>query len=846
MPRPCVAVAAEDCFHCGLPIPRGADFALESAGAWRRFCCAGCEAVSHAITAGGLDDYYRLRSAPAAAAGTSSASSAADLAIYDDPAVQSRFVRTLDDGACEAELVIEGIRCAACAWLLERSIARVPGVRSVTVNATTRRALVELTTGDTSGADTTGVRPRSAFETAVSKVDRGLTPVLTPVFAPVFRAVRDVGYTAWPYERAQLSRLEDGERRGLLRRLWVAGLGMMQVMMYAVPAYIGGGEVTPDAASLMRWAGLILTIPVLLYSASPFFTGAWRELRARRPGMELPVALGVGVAFAASAWSTVRASGHVYFDSIAMFVFLLLGGRYLEQVARFRAGRTLRHLAAWIPQSACRIRALDDTTGETLAASSLRADDLVLVRPGETIPADGDVASACAEVSEALLTGESRVLRRARGQALVGGSVNAGAAFVMRVARVGADTVLSGLRRLMERAASQRPPGVQLAERVAAGFVLFVLAAAAAAFALWWNVDPARATWIAVSVLIVTCPCALSLATPVAMTVATGAMARRHFIVTRAGSIERLAAITDMVFDKTGTLTHGMPALREVATVGRDTGDRCIDVAAALGRLTSHPLDRAIVAAASPAPLAVREHRIEPGHGTEGIVDGKRVRLGRASYVAQLAKSAPPFASLPHGDTVAWLASEDGWMAAFRLGDDLRPEAREAVDALQGLGIRTYMLSGDGEPAAKRAAGRLGIARFEAGATPVRKARFVADLQQCGARVAMVGDGLNDGPVLGRADVAVAMGSGADLAQLQADAVLLSNRLDDLVAAVRIARAARRIMRQNLAWALAYNLVVIPLALLGEVTPLAAGIGMSASSLLVVLNALRLDDAAAR
>jgi len=796
------ATAAEGCFHCGLPIASDALFAHEAGGRWRRFCCAGCEAISHAISGRGLDDYYRLRTAPAA---TAPENTRDDLALYDDAVVQQRFVRTLPDGTREAELVIEGMRCAACAWLVEQSIARVPGVRCVTVNATTRRALV------------------TARE-----------------MSPVFRAVRDVGYQAWPYEQERVARIEDGERRALLRRLWVAGLCMMQVMMYAVPAYIGAGDVTADAASLMRWAGLILTLPVLLYCAAPFFAGAWRGMRARRAGMDLPVALGISVAFAASGWSTVRGTGEVYFDSITMFVFLLLGGRWLEQRARLRAGRDLHHLAAWIPQSACRVRDAHDATGDVVPASSLRPGDLVLIRPGETVPADGLLAADGAAVSEALLTGESRTLERGRGERIVGGSVNAGAAFVMRVTRVGADTVLCALRRLIERAASQRPASVEMAERAATAFVGVVLLASLAGLAAWWPADPSRAVWIAVSVLIVTCPCALSLATPVAITVATGAMARGHFAVTRAGAVERLAAVTDVVFDKTGTLTRGAPALQEILVFGAQKAPECLRAAAGIGRLTSHPLDRALVEAAGPFDGTIREHRIATGRGAEARVDGQRLRLGQAAFVREITRTAPPLALLPHADTLVWLGGEDGWWAAFRLADTLRPEAAAAVTALRALGLEVHMLSGDGEQPARSAAERAGIDHVRARATPADKAAFVARLQDAGARVAMVGDGLNDAPVLACADVSIAMGCAADVAQVEADAVLLSNSLHDLVQAVRVARATRRVARQNLGWALGYNLLAIPMALAGAVTPLAAAVGMSASSLLVVLNALRL------
>ena len=804
MSRPNPAPAAEDCFHCGLPIPRGALFGHADGGRWRGFCCAGCEAISQAISGNGLDDYYRLRTAPAA---TAPATEARPASIYDDASVQQRFVRTLADGTREAELVIEGMRCAACAWLLEQSIARVAGVAHVCVNATTRRALVTST---------------------------------AELLSPVFEAVRAVGYTAWPCEQDHLARMEDGERRALLRRLWVAGLGMMQVMMYALPAYIGASDVTDDAAGLMRWAGLVLTLPVLLYSGAPFFTGAWRGLRAGRAGMDLPIALGISVAFAASTWSTLRGAGAVYFDSVTMFVFLLLGGRWLEHSARLRAGRALHHLVAWIPQSACRVKSHDDAQGEHVPASSLHPGDLVLVRPGETVPTDGTLASDRAAVSEALLTGESRPRERLPGERLVGGSVNAGAAFIMRVTHVGADTVLCALRRLVERAASERPASVQMAGRAAAAFVVLVLIASLAGLAAWWPSDPAGAVWVAVSVLIVTCPCALSLATPAAVTVATGAMARHRFAVTRAGAVERLAEATDVVFDKTGTLTLGAPVLREVMTFGAHDEAACVATAAGIGRLTSHPLDRALVEAAGATARPVQHQRSFTGHGAEATIDGSVLRLGHAGFVCELTGTAPPVTAMPGADTFVWLGGADGWWAAFRIGDALRPGAPAAVAALRKLGLEAHLLSGDGEQPVREVAARAGIGNALSRATPADKAAFVARLQESGRRVLMVGDGINDAPVLARADAAVAMGSAADVAQLEADAVLLSNSLDDLVIGLTTARATRRVARQNLVWGLGYNFLVIPMALAGAVTPLAAGIGMSASSLIVILNALRL------
>ncbi|MGZ5570738.1 MAG: heavy metal translocating P-type ATPase [Usitatibacter sp.] len=800
--------ATIECFHCGLAVEPGAQFAFEARGEWRRFCCAGCEAVSRVIHGERLEDYYRLRVAvPDRPEGREGLG---DLALFDTAAVQERFVRDAGGGLAEADLVLEGIRCAACAWLIERMVGRTPGVVAVEVNATTRRARV-----------------------------RWNRAALAP--SGLFATIRRVGYDAWPYEEGRVAALDARERRSLLRRLWVAGLAMMQVMMYAVPTYLAGeGDITADARDLMRWAGLVLTVPVIAYSAAPFFRGAWRDARLARLGMDVPVALGIAVAFAASAWATIRGAGEVYFDSVTMFVFLLTAGRFLEHGARVRAARSLQHLSGFIPQSASRRLDAKSLETQTVSAGSLVPGDRVLVRPGEALPADGVLEDAQAAVSEALLNGESRIARKRRGDRVIGGSINSGSAFTLRVTHVGADTVLAGIRDLMDRAAAQRPRWVEMADRASAAFVAFILAAALGAGLAWLAIAPERALWIAVAVLIVTCPCALSLATPVAMTIATGALSRRNVAVTRAHAIEGLARATDIVFDKTGTLTQGKPWLREVLVLRDIEEADCLRVAAAIGRGSAHPLDRALVEAAGEGALEATDHRTVPGEGAEALVEGRLVRIGSARFAGALHGKAAPLAWMQTEDSVAWLADASGWIAAFRLGDDLRPEARDAVDQLRSAGLVIHLLTGDEPQVAGRIAGKLGIEHVEWRVTPQRKKEYVEALQWRGARVVMVGDGINDAPVLAQADVSIAMASGADLAQLRADAVLMSDRLDDLVDAFRIARKARVILRENLVWALGYNLVAIPLAAAGMVTPLLAGIGMSVSSLAVVANAMRL------
>ncbi len=785
-----------DCRHCGLPSPVGAVF-----------CCPGCEAVSSAIGALGLGDYYRLRTAPAPAP----PARGEELSGFDDPAFQASFVRAIGEGVSEAQLLIEGMRCAACGWLVEHALARTPGVESATVTFGSRKVRIRW----------------SAASTRLSAI---------------LEAIRAVGYVAWPYEPGRVALVEERERRSALRRLWIAGLGMMQVMMYAVPAYLAdAGEMTPDIEQLMRWSGLVLTVPVVAYSAAPFLRGAWRDLRLARLGMDVPVALGIAVAFVASAYATAAGSGAVYFDSITMFVFLLLGGRYLELLARSRAGRALQHLARLEPRTAQRLLDAQGHATEAVPAARLAPGDRVLVRSGETLPADGELEGPEALVSQAWLSGESRPLARCPGDPLLGGSINAGRALVLRVTRAGTETSLAAIQRMMERAIEERAPWVAAAQRASGAFVAGVIAAAFLAGILWWPVDPDRALWIAVSVLVVTCPCALALATPAALTVATGALAQRNFVVARAGAIERLATATDFVFDKTGTLTEGEPRLVAVTPLGRDDEPRCRALAAALARPSSHPLDRAIARAAPDAAIAgARDHASVPGDGVEAWVGDRRLRMGRAGFVAALHQHPVPTLEADDSVTTVWLGDPTGWIAALRLGDALRSDAHAAVAVLRARGIALHLLTGDADSIAQRVARSLGIAHVEAQASPARKLAYVRELQSRGARVAMVGDGINDAPGMGQADVSIAMGGGADLAQVRADAVLLSNSLADLAAAAQIARRTRAVIRQNLAWALAYNAIVIPLAFAGAVTPLLAGVAMSASSLLVVANALRL------
>jgi Cu2+-exporting ATPase len=596
---------------------------------------------------------------------------------------------------------------------------------------------------------------------------------------------------------------------------------------------------TPDIEQLMRWAGLVLTLPVVIYSAGPFFQSAWRDLRLGRMGMDLPVALGIGVAFTASAWSTFSRHGEVYFDSVAMFVFLLLCGRYLEIKARHAVARSLDFLSRAIPEIALRL----DPAGESeqVPVSALRPGDRVLVRSGERVPVDGIVEDGKSFVDESLLTGESSPVARQTGDRLTGGSTNVADPLLMRVERIGADTVLSSIVRLMQQAAAERPRLVASAERITGWFVAATLALAAGAAAAWWQIEPGRALWVAVSILVVTCPCALALATPVALTVATGRLARQGLIVCRGHVVEALAHATDVVLDKTGTLTLGQLRLTHTHVLADIGAADCLRIAAALEQGSMHPIAKALIAAA-PQTLALGDSKHHAGLGVEAELEGHVYRMGRPEFVAAAHTAPAPWRcpALPAGSSIAMLGDESRCLALFVLGDELRPDAREFIDALHRAGKRVHLLSGDRAETVGRIASVLGISSATANASPQEKLKYVHALQREGRVVAMIGDGINDAPVLAQASVSVAMSDGAWMSQRQADAVLLSGRLGDLRAAFETSTRTLAVIRENLFWALAYNLMAVPLAALGMVTPWMAGIGMSASSLVVILNSLRL------
>ena len=740
--------------------------------------------------------------------------------VVDDPLEFGRFTRWVSGPAgerrAESSLQLAGMHCAACAGLIENALARVDGVAAVQVSAASERASVTW--------DPERTRPSA-----------------------LIAAVRRAGYDAVPDAAAPAREMRRREARQALWRLFVASFCAMQVMMFAWPSYVATPEeLGTEMLRLLNWGSWMLTLPVMAFSATPFFAGAWRSLRSvlagrgrlfdpRAIGMDVPVALGLLITFVASTGATFDPGGpfgrEVYFDSLTMFVSFLLGARWVELKARSRAAEQLERAMARLPETAWRV----SPDGAVTAVSTLRlhVGDLVRVPLGQAFPADGVLHEGRTEADESLLTGESTPVAKSEGSPVVAGSVNVGSPVLVRVERIGGDTRLEGIVSMMKSALAQRPAAARLADRWAPPFLWAVLLLAAGGAAAWSLIDPSRAVWVAVSVLIVTCPCALSLAAPATLVAAARGMAREGVLLQRLDAIEVLARARHAVFDKTGTLTEDRPTLAGVRL--RPLAQPAADAAtlrqhaASLAGWSQHPLSRALVAGLGEAPAGWVSVREVPGAGVEGVdAQGRAWRLG-----------SPAWAAGEGGDDAVVLACDGVAQAAFDFDETLRKGADEAVSRLQAEGVQVTLLSGDRAARAQALAARLGIVRVQAGASPEAKLAALAALQSADGPVVMVGDGVNDAPVLARADASLAMGQGALVARAQADAVVTSSRLDDIVRARARARRAVAIVKQNLVMSAAYNATCIPLALVGWLPPWAAGLGMAMSSLVVIVNAQR-------
>ena len=803
------------CYHCGSFILPGDSFELELGGVNRKFCCAGCMAIAQTIHGEGLEVFYarRAQSSDKPAAYLASNEIPDSLAPYDDPSLLGRYTRPSgEEGNLETTLRLEKIRCAACVWLCEQHLRRIPGVKDVQINYVSQKVKAEFSPGQTSLA-------RLLFE------------------------VERIGYEAWPFEPSLSIEKSKKERRQLLTRLGVALLGMMQVMMYAWPTYVGDSDITAEYDLLLGWTSWALTVPVMVYSAGPIFQAAWRSVASFRQthmlGMDVPIALALALAFTAGTVNLATGSGQGYFDSITMFVAFILAARYVELLARQDAQGGAEALAKQLPATCERVPNYPESQKvEIVPVINCNPGEVLRVPPGDVVPADGILIEYESAVDESLLTGESKPIDKKIGDRVYAGTHNILNPLLMRIDAVGQSTRIAGIASLLDQALQAKPLMVSLAEKWAGYFVGFLLFAAFLSSAIWWYVDPSRAWTVLVSVLVASCPCALSLAVPTAMAAAQGAVTKLGLLIVRGHVLEGLVKATDLVLDKTGTLTMGQPEVKEVL-IARPEFSRAdvLGLAASMESGQKHPLALSLLRAAEVdnVSLTTLSDPVINLLG-KGLSSGV-YRLGSAAWLGaqQIAQDGQ------YGQV--HLADDKGVIASFLFLDTPRVGLEKLLAAAKSRKITVHLVSGDDSATVAWWAHHVGISNFKGACSPEDKYHYIEQLQKEGRFVWAIGDGINDAPLLARADVSIAVGAGAPLATAGADAILTASSLAPLAKSLLLADKTQLIIRENLIWALVYNLLAIPAAMMGWVNPWVAGIGMSLSSLAVTLNAWRLRKA---
>ena len=805
MPSSDDTVLDSSCFHCGLPVPSGTHYSAKVFNQPRAMCCLGCQSVAESIVENGLEDYYKHRTELPQTAEELVPEALRQLTLYDHPEVQKSFVMDAEGDIKEASLILEGITCAACIWLNERHLTQLPGVLSVSVNYSSQRARVRWNEAQIKLSD-------------------------------ILAEINKIGYHAHPFSAQQQDAMRQQQRKADFRRLAVAGLSAGQVMMIAVVLYAGPNQGLEFAtAQLFKWFSLVLTIPAISYAAWPFYRSAWRSIKNKQIGMDVPISLGIITGFLGSIWATFNGQGAVYFDTLTMLIFFLLGTRYLERNAREKSIEASENLLRLAPVMATRLQG----DGQTLVpVMELNLGDIILAKPGETIAADGIVVSGQSSVDESLLTGESRPLAKSQDSQVYAGSINYESPLSIRVTAIAENTMLAGISRLLDRAQAEKPKLAETADRVAAYFTTILLAVVVVVGLVWWQVQPDRALEIILTILVVSCPCALSLAAPAAFAAAGSHLVQHGVLLTRGHALETLAKVTHFVFDKTGTLTLGQLNITQIIPYAQLDAEACLQFAASLEKNSEHALAKAFLKAQGNRPLLdVSDARNIPGQGISGFINGRQLKLGNAKLNQLDIQKLP---KVEQGASVVWLSDHDTLLAAFVLADQPRPEVDELIGALKAQNIQVTILSGDAESAVSHFAERIGVDDWSAACSPEDKLNYLHQLQAKGEVVAMVGDGINDAPVLAGAQVSMAMGSGTQMARATGDVVLLTEHLMEIEHALATSRFGITVIRQNFTWAIAYNLVALPFAATGFLSPWMAAVGMSISSLIVVLNALRL------
>ncbi|AZQ83768.1 cadmium-translocating P-type ATPase [Colwellia sp. Arc7-635] len=793
-----------DCFHCGEVVPKGINLTTNIDSITQPMCCIGCQAVAQTIVDNNLTDYYRFRSAPAQKGELLVPEQLQRNEILDDENLQNEFTY-YHDGFKETILTIEGISCSACAWLIEMQVSKFAGINKVNVNATTQRATVQWQ------------------ESAVK-------------LSEILSLIDKIGYHALPFKASTAEESNKKQTKNFIKRLGISGILMMQVMMIAFGLYFGAfADMAEHNLLYLRWASFFLTVPIVTYGAFPFYKSAFFALKARQLSMDVPVSIAISLAFIASAWATFTQQGEVYFESVSMFTFLLLIGKFLEFRARTRAADVSANLLKLMPMTATKI---DNGVECFIAATHLKADDIILVKPGETIPADSEIVTGSSQINEAMLSGEQLPLNKTAHDTIYAGTINGDGNLTAKVSHSNQESFLSQLIRLSENAQSHKPKLAKLSDKIAQYFVALILFVTSLTAIYWSQHLPEEAFWITLSVLVVTCPCALSLATPTALTCATTRLNREGILIKSAHVLETMPEIDSIAFDKTGTLTTGEFTIAEVKTYGefadnnaKEGQQRVLAIASALEAHSAHPLAKAFNPFRDFNQMTT-EVVVVPGAGISGKVNEQHYRIGKSSWLLNNDNASGHSAQCV-------LLQDDKLIAEFYLHDGLRDDAKELIEFLHNEAIETTMLSGDHLSGCNKLQTQLKLDNVQANLSAQDKVNAIKELQESHT-VAMIGDGVNDTPVLGAAHLSIAMGSGTDIAKNGADVILLNNKLNCVRTLRQVSQQTNRIIKQNYLWAFGYNAIVLPLAVMGYIAPYMAVVGMSASSILVVSNSLRL------
>jgi Cu2+-exporting ATPase len=785
----------EECFHCGLEINPGINFHFQVLGKQQSFCCPGCCAVAKAIVDNGLVDYYTYRSEFAERATSNEEAIFNSLSVFDDEDILQEFVESNGD-IKEVQLTVSGINCAACGWLIEKQLSKIPGIVKIGVNVSARRASV-------------------SWDNKQLKLSK------------ILSLIDSIGYSAKPFQQAQHETSFKAENQAFLKRLGLAGLMTMQVMMLNIGVFFDlFGHIDAQTKQYFNWISLLLTTPVMIYSASEFYSSAFRALKAKVVNMDVPISLALILTYISGLFATAQNSGQTYFESLCMFVFLLLISRYLEHSARYKASQISANMLDYIPTTA---NLIEGQQIFPILAKSLLIGQNVLVKSGEMVPVDGEITEGEGQLDEAMLTGEFNLVSRVKGETVYAGTVNQLGTLTIRVNKLLKHSMVNQIAELQNKALFNKPRIASIADQFSQYFVVAVLLISLITYFVWLQLDSSRALWVTISVLIATCPCALGLATPSALSSAVAHLNSKGVLVKRADVLEQINKVDWVAFDKTGTLTEGKFSIEKCVLVESLDKNRCLTLAASLEQFSSHPIAKAFVDITP--TLNVSNFTSTIAKGISGTIEGKEYSLGSKEFVEHEVPTELKNCNI-------FLVSEETVLCGFELTDKVRDHSKDMLNRLKPRQL--ILLSGDSARIVENMANTLGITNWYSEQTPQNKLTLIQQAQENKHTVLMIGDGINDGPVLAQADVSVTLGAGSDLAKSSADVIILDNSLHKLELIFNIASRCRSKIIQNIAWAIGYNLLVLPLAVMGLLAPWMAVVGMSLSSLIVIVNSIRL------